>query len=95
MPRGTALTGAGRYADGTLALTLDTRGLDLKAWDTRMVATRLSGSVNLQANAQQQSVTALLTERDYRIETDLYRTAEQQGEEFTGATRLEILRIAG
>jgi hypothetical protein len=29
------------------------------------------------------------------LETDLYRTAEQQGEEFTGATRLEILRIAG
>lgn len=29
------------------------------------------------------------------LETDLYRTAEQQGQEFTGATRLEILRIAG
>lgn len=29
------------------------------------------------------------------LETDLYRTAEQQGEEFTGATRLEIFRIAG
>jgi hypothetical protein len=29
------------------------------------------------------------------LETDLYRTAEQQGQEFTGATRLEIFRIAG
>jgi hypothetical protein len=29
------------------------------------------------------------------LETDLYRTAEQQGQEFTGATRLEILKIAG
>jgi hypothetical protein len=29
------------------------------------------------------------------LETDLYRAAEQQGQEFTGATRLEILRIAG
>jgi hypothetical protein len=29
------------------------------------------------------------------LETDLYRTAEQQGREFTDATRLEILGIAG
>jgi hypothetical protein len=29
------------------------------------------------------------------LETDLYRTAEQQGQEFTGATRLEIFKIAG
>jgi hypothetical protein len=29
------------------------------------------------------------------LETDLYRTAEQRGQEFTGATRLEIFRIAG
>jgi hypothetical protein len=29
------------------------------------------------------------------LETDLYRTADQQGQEFTGATRLEILKIAG
>jgi hypothetical protein len=29
------------------------------------------------------------------LETDLYRTAEQQGQEFTGATRFEILKIAG
>jgi hypothetical protein len=29
------------------------------------------------------------------LETDLYRTAEQGGEEFTGATRLEIFKIAG
>ncbi|HEX6113864.1 MAG TPA: hypothetical protein VFZ10_16285 [Geminicoccaceae bacterium] len=29
------------------------------------------------------------------LETDLYRTAEQQGQEFTGSTRLEIFRIAG
>ena len=29
------------------------------------------------------------------LETDLYRTTEQQGREFTDATRLEIFRIAG
>jgi hypothetical protein len=29
------------------------------------------------------------------LDTDLYRTAEQQGQEFTGATRLEIFKIAG
>ena len=29
------------------------------------------------------------------LETELYRTTEQQGQEFTGATRLEIFRIAG
>jgi hypothetical protein len=29
------------------------------------------------------------------LETDLYRTAEQQGQEFTGATRFEILKITG
>jgi hypothetical protein len=29
------------------------------------------------------------------LETDLYRTAEQRGQEFTGATRLEIFKIAG
>lgn len=29
------------------------------------------------------------------LETDLYRTAEQEGREFTGATRLEIYKIAG
>jgi hypothetical protein len=29
------------------------------------------------------------------LETDLYRTAEQQGQEFTGATRLEIFRVSG
>lgn len=29
------------------------------------------------------------------LETDLYRTAEQKGQEFTGATRLEIFKIAG
>jgi hypothetical protein len=29
------------------------------------------------------------------LETDLYRTAEQQGREFTDATRLEIFRVAG
>jgi hypothetical protein len=29
------------------------------------------------------------------LKTDLYRTAEQQGREFTDATRLEIFRIAG
>jgi hypothetical protein len=29
------------------------------------------------------------------LETELYRTAEQQGQEFTGATRLEIFKIAG
>jgi hypothetical protein len=29
------------------------------------------------------------------LETDLYRTAEQQGRELTDATRLEIFRIAG
>ena len=29
------------------------------------------------------------------LETDLYRTAEQQGREFTDATRLEIFKIAG
>jgi hypothetical protein len=29
------------------------------------------------------------------LETDLYRTAEQGGQEFTGATRLEIFKIAG
>ena len=29
------------------------------------------------------------------LDTDLYRTAEQGGQEFTGATRLEIFKIAG
>jgi hypothetical protein len=29
------------------------------------------------------------------LDTELYRTAAQQGKEFTGATRLEIFRIAG
>lgn len=29
------------------------------------------------------------------LETELYRTTEQQDQEFTGATRLEIFRIAG
>jgi hypothetical protein len=29
------------------------------------------------------------------LDTDLYRTADQQGQEFTGATRLEIFKIAG
>jgi hypothetical protein len=29
------------------------------------------------------------------LETDRYRTAVQQGREFTDATRLEIFRIAG
>jgi len=29
------------------------------------------------------------------LDTDLYRTAEQHGQEFTGATRLEIFQIAG
>jgi hypothetical protein len=29
------------------------------------------------------------------LDTDLYRTADQQGQEFTGATRLEILKIEG
>jgi hypothetical protein len=29
------------------------------------------------------------------LETDLYRSAEQQGQEFTGATRLEIFKITG
>lgn len=29
------------------------------------------------------------------LDTDLYRTADQQGQEFTGATRLEILKVAG
>jgi hypothetical protein len=29
------------------------------------------------------------------LETALYRTAAQQGREFTDATRLEIFRVAG
>ena len=29
------------------------------------------------------------------LDTDLYRTADQQGQEFTGATRLEIFKAAG
>ena len=29
------------------------------------------------------------------LDTDLYRTADQQGQEFTGATRLEIFKVAG
>ena len=29
------------------------------------------------------------------LDTELYRTADQQGQEFTGATRLEIVKIAG
>ena len=29
------------------------------------------------------------------LDTDLYRTADQHGEEFTGATRLEIFKLAG
>jgi hypothetical protein len=29
------------------------------------------------------------------LDTDLYRTADQQGQDFTGATRLEILKLAG
>jgi hypothetical protein len=29
------------------------------------------------------------------LDTELYRTAAQQGQDFTGATRLEIFRIAG
>jgi hypothetical protein len=29
------------------------------------------------------------------LETDLYRTADQQGQAFTDATRLEIFKIAG
>lgn len=34
-------------------------------------------------------------DRHLILETDLYRTAEQRGQEFTGATRLEIFKIAG
>jgi hypothetical protein len=34
-------------------------------------------------------------DRHLILDTDLYRTADQQGQEFTGATRLEILKVAG
>jgi len=34
-------------------------------------------------------------DRHLILKTDLYRTAEQRGQEFTGATRLEIFKIAG
>jgi hypothetical protein len=34
----------------------------------------------------------LFHDRRLILETDLYRTAEQQGQDFTGRTRLEILR---
>jgi hypothetical protein len=37
----------------------------------------------------------VLHDRRLILDTDLYRTADQQGQEFTGATRLEIFKIAG
>jgi hypothetical protein len=37
----------------------------------------------------------VLHDRRLILDTDLYRTADQQGQEFTGATRLEIFKLAG
>ena len=73
LPRGQAFNGEGRYAAGALALDLATRALDLKAFDKRLVATRLSGSIKLNADAEAQSLIAVLTERNYRIEADVTR----------------------
>ena len=76
MPHGQSFTGEGRYAAGALELALDTRALDLKAWDKRLATTRLAGSLKIAADAQSQSLSALLTQQGYRIETDVVRHAD-------------------
>ena len=76
MAKGAPLVGEGRLDAKALDLKLDTRALDLKAWDQRMVATKLAGSLRILAGREEQSLTALLTQADYRIELDVLKQGD-------------------
>ncbi|GAB3550264.1 translocation/assembly module TamB domain-containing protein [Noviherbaspirillum agri] len=56
------ITGRGRYADGTLALTLNTNALNLQRIDKRMRATQLRGEVELRQAAGKREFKVALTE---------------------------------
>ncbi|HZW11951.1 MAG TPA: translocation/assembly module TamB domain-containing protein [Noviherbaspirillum sp.] len=56
------IAGSGRYADGALALTLNTDALNLQRIDKRMRATRLAGEVDLRHADGKQEFTIALTE---------------------------------
>lgn len=56
------ITGKGSYADGVLAMTLQTESLDLHRLDSRMRATRLAGQVDLHHAAGRQEFTIALSE---------------------------------
>jgi translocation and assembly module TamB len=72
-PRGPPLVGSGKLAAGTLDLRLGARALDLKRWDPRLIATTLTGSLQITATRENQSVQALLTQADYRLELGAVR----------------------
>ncbi|HJV74223.1 MAG TPA: translocation/assembly module TamB domain-containing protein [Noviherbaspirillum sp.] len=57
-----AISGSGRYADGALALTLQTESLDLQKLDARMRQTHLAGQVDLHHADGQQEFTIGLSE---------------------------------
>jgi translocation and assembly module TamB len=57
-----SVNGSGRYADGTLALTLNTPELDLQRLDQRLPATQLTGKVDLDHAGERQELTLDFTE---------------------------------
>ena len=96
MPRGHSFEGGGQYAAGALALDLNTRALDLKAWDKRLAATKLSGAIKLHADAEAQSLSALLTQQGYRIELDVTRRGDELTvKRATAAARGGSLTLSG
>ena len=69
-------SGAGRLLDGRLKLALDTSALDLRGVYGKLIATKLAGSVRLDAQSANQDIEVDLGEGAYRVRIDASRRAE-------------------
>ncbi|BBO99546.1 translocation/assembly module TamB domain-containing protein [Sulfuriferula nivalis] len=70
------IAGAGKWDNHGLALQMDVKQLDLHNIHNDLYATRLNGTLNAHADAQQQTFTANLAQSDYAIK--LAATYKQQ-----------------
>ncbi|MDA8094743.1 MAG: translocation/assembly module TamB domain-containing protein [Betaproteobacteria bacterium] len=74
--RAGVLEGAGVFEQGRLTVRLSTSALNLRALDPPLKATRLSGTVWVQATSKRQDVKATLTQSRYAFRLDATHRAE-------------------
>lgn len=70
------LVGAGSLRDGRLELALETTGFDLRGVYTKLSATRLAGTLKLDAQAATQELLADLREGEHRLRIDASRRGD-------------------